>query len=537
MSTNHPLTRRALLAGAGAAGLAAGLPGVAAATPRGEPPAGQGRRLKAYRLRERAAARWRDVPWPRQQDNGDEATYPERIGNYTKGLPHDDLGRVDQAAYAHMIRALSGEEAGDLEAVPLGGPAGLTNPHAAYTFSLVGADSHQLALPPPPRFADAATAAEMVELYWQALCRDIPYDHYATDPVVAAACADLSRLSDYAGPTTGRRVTPATLFRGDLPGTLHGPYVSQFLLREVPFGPTTITQRYRVTVPGDDHVTDYQEWLRICRGQDPAGHNVHDDTPRYLRNGRDLAEYSHQNFSYQPYLLATLLLINYGKKAWDTNNPYLDYTNQQPGVTFDWSHPLDVVARVAVAAQKASFFQKWCVHRRLRPEQFAGHARNHALGHASYPLHHQLQASEAADRIRTAHGSLLLPLAYPEGSPTHPSYTAAHATVAGACATVLKAFYNESFVLPDPVTPSPDGLSLQPYQGPDLTVGGEINKLAFDVAYGRNFAGVHWRTDTMAGLRLGEMLAESILTDLRDTLTEDFAGFTFTRFDGTQATV
>lgn len=537
MSAPHPVSRRVLLGGLGAAGLAAGVPGAAAATEREEPADAAGRRLRAYQIRERAAAHQRDLPWPAHHDNGDEAAYADRTACYTKGLPHNDLGQVDRAAYDRLVRAVSGEGPGDLEAIPLDGPAGLVNPHAAYTFTLVGADSHQLALPPPPRFASAATAAELVELYWQALCRDVPFAHYDTDPLIAAACADLSSLAEYTGPLAGGRVTPATLFGSTLPHASRGPYVSQFLLREVPFGPTRIRQTYRVTATGDDHMTDYGEWLRILRGHKPACDNRYDGTPRYLRCGRDLAEYSHQNFSYQPYLLANLLLIDCGKHAWDPNNPYLHLTKQQPGVTFDWSHPLDVVARAAVAAQKAAWFQKWCVHRRLRPEQFAGHAHNHAAGRASYPLHEQLLASEATTRVRAAHGTLLLPMAYPEGCPTHPSYTAAHATVAGACATVLKAFYNESFVLPDPVVPSPDGLSLRPYEGPPLTVAGELDKLAFNVAYGRNFAGVHWRSDTTAGLRLGEMVAESMLTDLRRTLTEPFNGFTFTRFDGTPVTV
>jgi hypothetical protein len=475
---------------------------------------------------------------PTHRDNGDEVAYDNHIANYTKGLPHDALGRVDPNAYDQMRQAVSGEEPGDFNAIPLGGPVGLANPHAAYTFDLVGADSHHLSLPPPPRFASAAAAAELVELYWQALCRDIPFAHYDTHPLVAEACDDLSPLTDYTGPIDARRVTPATLFRAALPRCVHGPYVSQFLLRDVPFGPTTITQTYRVTVPGDDHMTDYQEWLAISRGHKPPGDNRYDTTRRYLRSGRDLAEYSHQNFSYQPYLCAALQLIDLGRDAWDPGNPYRQlYATQQPGVTFDWSHPLDVVARAAVAAQKAAWFQKWRVHRRLRPEEFAGHVHNHALGRASYPLHDQLLTAKAPDRVHDKHRTFLLPMAYPEGCPTHPSYPAAHASVAGACATVLKAFYNEDFVLPHPVTPTPDGLSLQPYQGEALTIGGELNKLAFGVAYGRNFAGVHWRSDTTAGLHLGEQAAESILTDLRCTLTEQFDGFTFTRFDGSRATV
>jgi hypothetical protein len=127
-------------------------------------------------------------------------------------------------------------------------------------------------------------------------------------------------------------------------------------------------------------------------------------------------------------------------------------------------------------------------------------------------------------------------MVFPEGCPLHPAYGAGHATVAGASVTILKAFFDESFVIPDPVVPSPDGLSLVPYTGPDaanLTVRGELDKLASNVAIGRNFGGVHWRSDYTASLRLGEALAISILRDQRATyFGEEFDGFSFTSFDG-----
>ena len=137
-------------------------------------------------------------------------------------------------------------------------------------------------------------------------------------------------------------------------------------------------------------------------------------------------------------------------------------------------------------------------------------------------------------------GSSLLPIAFPDGCPLHPSYGAGHATVAGACVTILKAIFDESFVLPSPVQPSTDGLSLVPYTGPDagkLTVGGELNKIASNVAIGRNIAGVHWRSDYTESLKLGEQIAISVLRDQRLTYAEDFEGFTFTRFNGTKITV
>jgi hypothetical protein len=123
-------------------------------------------------------------------------------------------------------------------------------------------------------------------------------------------------------------------------------------------------------------------------------------------------------------------------------------------------------------------------------------------------------------------------MAYPEGCPTHPAYPAGHAVIAGACATVLKAVFNESFVMRHPVEASVDGHSLTSYKGPDLTVGGELNKLASNVSIGRNAAGVHWRSDAVAGLKLGEAVALSIMNDMRGCFNETFKGFSLTKFDG-----
>jgi hypothetical protein len=102
---------------------------------------------------------------------------------------------------------------------------------------------------------------------------------------------------------------------------------------------------------------------------------------------------------------------------------------------------------------------------------------------------------------------------------------------------VLKAFFNEAFVIPNPVVPSADGLSLQPWTGEPLTVGQELNKLAFNVAFGRNTAGVHFRRDELRGITLGETSAISVLTDVNATYNEDFTGFSLTSFDGEPVTL
>src|SRR5204862_5204506 len=192
------------------------------------------------------------------------------------------------------------------------------------------------------------------------------------------------------------------------------------------------------------------------------------------------------------------------KVPFDRNNPY-EKSNTQAGFgTFGPPHIAALVCEVATRALKAVWFQKWYVHRRLRPEEYAGRVHNHVTRAAVYPIHADILNSAVLPELQRKYGSYLLPMAFPEGCPTHPSYGAGHATVAGACVTILKAWFDEAYVIPNPVLVSSDGLSLQPYTGPALTVGGELNKLASNIAMSRNIAGVHWRSDAVEALKLGE---------------------------------
>jgi hypothetical protein len=102
---------------------------------------------------------------------------------------------------------------------------------------------------------------------------------------------------------------------------------------------------------------------------------------------------------------------------------------------------------------------------------------------------------------------------------------------------MLKAFFRESFVMPNPVVASADGLDLVPFRGADLTVGNELNKLAFNIAMGRNWAGIHWRYDAWEGLKLGEQVAANILSDIAAGYVDDWPGFAFTAFDGAKVTI
>jgi membrane-associated phospholipid phosphatase len=505
------------------------------------------RRDAAYKIRCDAAMFEKSQPLALHPDNGDDARFESKIGSYSKGLPHNEVAEVDPNAYRQLLAALDSGEPAEFEGIPMIGGLKLADPQAAYCFEMEGADSHRLGMLAPPAFSSAWAAGEMVELYWRALLRDVPFIKYSTDPLAAQAAADLSTLSDFRGPKSDGAVTLETLFRGNTAGDLSGPYISQFLLRDIPYGAMTIVQRYRTTLAGDDHMTDYGVWLKIQNGMPPTTANKFDPTPRYLRSGRDLGEFVHRDFTYQAFLNACLILLSFGRAALDTTSPYLASAIQDGFVTFGAPHILDLVARVTSAALRAAWCQKWLVHRRLRPEMFAGRVHNRVAGMADtrlpsavsnyYPIHTDVFSSKAADKVFGKTGAYLLPQAYPEGSPLHPSYPSGHAAIAGACVTVLKAFFKESFLIPNPVQANEDGLTLLPVPGPRFTIGGELNKLASNIGLGRDFAGIHWRSDTTESLKLGEAVAISLLQNLKTTTNRDFAGFSLTKFDGTTVTV
>lgn len=520
------LTAGALLAGLPTSEVAAQAPADLVATPTDHRVDDNPSRLEqAYQCRLQAAERLRQSVVVTHPTNDDESRYPTPIGNFSKGLLHNALGEVEPAAYQALVEAMAGQR--PCETIPLGGQLKLSNPQAAFAFHLAGMDAHNFTLPPAPAFASAELAAEMVELYWQALTRDVPFADYGQDRLTQTAIADLQRFPGY------RQVDSATLFRGATPDDWAGPYLSQFLYLPVPYGALTMEQRYHVPAAGDDHLTTFDEWLAVQNGAPVTKTTLLDATPRYLRTGRDLGEYVHVDFTYQAFLNAALILNKLGKAALNPTNPYQQSANQGGFVTFGAADMLSMVSGIACTALKAAWAQKWLFHRQLRPEEFGGRVHQQQRGQASYPLHSTLFAAAAVERIHSRFGSYLLPIAYPEGAPCHPAYPAGHATIAGACVTLLKACYNEAFVLPNPQVPTPDGLALATYRGSaELTVGGELNKLAANIAFGRNAAGVHWRSDAIQGLLLGEALAISVLADLALTYHEPFDGFSFTRFDG-----
>ncbi|MBV8817473.1 MAG: vanadium-dependent haloperoxidase [Acidobacteriaceae bacterium] len=495
----------------------------------------------ALQIRMNAAQTDLAEPFPAQVNNGDETAFPNYIANFSKGLPHLANGEVDPAAYVKLISAINSGLASDYAAITPGFGTAFVDPMAGYAYEMQGLDSHAMTIPAAPSFSSAEMAAEMVELYWQAMARDIPFANYDRSLVIQRAAQDLAKLPAYSGPKNADgSISTSQVFRSTLPGALAGPYISQFFLRPIPMNSTWVEQKYRVPLPGTDFLTAFDEWLLLQGGLPPYRQYVFDSTPRYMNTGRAIAEWVHYDFLYQGFHNAALILMNSGpesiltgSKYWSPNNPYKGVKNMSGFSTFGAPHVCGMLGEVTIAALHAAWFQKWMVHRRQRPEEFAGRVHQVATGAAKYPISQELLNSDALARSYQLYGSYLLPQAFPEGAPLHPAYPAGHATVAGACSALLKAFFDENALLTDNVVASADGLSLQPLNNVSLTVGGEINKLAFNIAMGRNFAGIHYRSDMSSGFRLGEDVTISILRDSLPMFDETFTGFQFTRLDGT----
>ena len=497
------------------------------------------RQDKAFQIRRDAAQVYHQQKLTQQPTNGDEERYTDKRASFSKTLPHNELGEVDPKAYAAFLSILANGDPARFEQMPMApqAEAQLNNPQAAYAYDLVGLDSHATRMSAPPAFASAEMAAEMAEVYWLALTRDVPFLEYESNELIAAALSDLNAMSKPLGAKVGGEITPETLFRGETRGDLIGSFVSQFLWLDIPYGIKTIEQQYKFPAREQSFLTEYQAWLNCQRGVKPTTKLQFDSQLRYICSNREMAEYVHQDFSFQPYLNAALIMLKFGKDALSPTNPYHNSKTQFGDITFGNKNILTMVTQAAQLGQKGAWYQKWLVHRKLRPESFAGRIENHRSGKKSYDIHEDILNCDAVSRLMSANRTCLLPVAYAEGCPTHPSYPAAHAGTAGACATILKAFFNEDFVIPNPVQTNLDGSALEPWQGESLTLGNEINKLASNISLGRDAGGVHYRTDGSQGMLIGEDLAISMLRDYSRTYNEQFDGFVLTKFDGKKVKV
>ena len=499
--------------------------------------------MEAFELRMAEAVQDARVPAATNLSNGDEARYPDKGGTYTKGLPHDSFGRVDLHAYQTFKTALNSGKFSDFEKITMGGTRTLNGPQGGLCFCLDALDNAQFGqpqVPPAPPAASDQNATELLEHYWASLLRDVAFTEYPSNSLAAQAAAELGSQLTYLGPRSSGQVTPDLLFRGGFPGEALGPYISQFFLLPTSFGSQPIDQQQVTYLPNIDYGTSFTDWLTIQNGNVTGLQNQKDPQRRYRRNGRDLAAFTHVDVLYQAYFTAFLVLADIGAPL-NPGNPYIGSTTENGFGTFGGPDIAGTLTAVATVALNAVWYQKWFVHLRPRPEAIGGLVHLIKTGQGSktnVSLSNVILNSQGLQQSFNKYGTWLLSQAFPEGSPTHPAYPTGHGTVGGACITVLKFFFDGSFVIPNPVVPTSDGLSLVPYTGSDvLTVNGELNKLGHNVSFAHGIhAGIHWRSDTDTSLMLGEAVALSFLSDRAQTYNEPFT-VQLTKFDGTTATI
>ncbi|MEO0959297.1 MAG: vanadium-dependent haloperoxidase [Pseudomonadota bacterium] len=287
---------------------------------------------------------------------------------------------------------------------------------------------------------------------------------------------------------------------------------------------------------------------------------------RFISTPRDLATYVHFDALYEAYLNACLILLAQGAPldpafdqlsgggAFHALSTGFDGVERNAGgfALYGGPHVLTLVTEVATRALKAVRYQKFNNHIRLRPETFAGRLAlcDKIAGHLPElgktlegVMHLLKKTTDEIKKKNDAEGGdkrAFLPMAFAEGSPMHPAYGAGHATVAGACVTMLKAFFDTDAVFVRPKgkgeprfkryekgdvavafvsdyehdNPHKTGMKLKSVECvKPLTLEGELNKLAANISIGRNMAGVHYYSDYYDSLRMGEEISIGILEE------------------------
>ncbi|MGR3277711.1 vanadium-dependent haloperoxidase [Acaryochloris marina NIES-2412] len=448
------------------------------------------------------------------------------------------------------------------------------------------------------------------------------FESVASDDDIKASLKRLNALSYINNQTgRPRKVNSSghldeqTVFRGSSPGVEVGPYLSQFLLIGntdrngkgnvdeglISYGVLQIDQKVPVAKPGEDYMRTMDDYVIVQRGikRDPENY-IPGSSPRparrFISTPRDLATYVHYDALYEAYLNACIILLGMGT-PFDPSFDHLSGVGEAAGnpntrrnaggfALYGGPHILNLVTEVATRALKAVRFQKFNNHIRLRPEALAARIELERLRKdgkvpedlvpsalsSSMKSFINLLESFVDDKKNNVDGTLkviaaindngkdsyFLPMAFPEGSPMHPAYGAGHATVAGACVTILKAFFDTSAVLAKtssgsvafkraesgdtpilfraPTLSNPNDIPTDNLK-PDtscqfLTLEGELNKLAANISIGRDMAGVHYFSDYYDSLRMGEEIAIGILEEQALTYSTDPFVLSVPTFDG-----
>lgn len=341
---------------------------------------------------------------------------------------------------------------------------------------------------PVPSLDSAQIHREAAVLAWMARVRDVPFSSFDADAMVDEARHELADKFGVTNP-----------FRPDHINMGGGHYVSHLLTDDVPMGDPSgeATKRRVHNYKGQSYGISLGEACRMQSGQPlhqlkpttsamhPLGHS-----PRTLTT---IVKSDHPN----QHCIDAALILN-SLPGVITQTPAHDPEREPMNAAFvDWNlaHLIDVMSTGLHRALQQVWHWKWTLEY-ARPELWfiAAEMRRKEIGEwgpqsgvDSAWLSSQFNRMNVDD-----HGTILLPLAYCDGSPPHPSAPPGHAIVAAYCGTILKLWYR------DGQWPATGAASVHE----------EINKMVFNTTYARSWAGVHWLWENDAGMAMGERLAK-----------------------------
>mgnify|MGYP001223897687 CR=1 FL=1 len=449
---------------------------------------------------------------------------------FSKCFDHgDSLGFATVGDLSKLFTALKNPTMENIEKIALAPTCKnpLVYPFSGHSFNLIGMDSSSFDISGYDQIDSMQMALDMSEVYVMSLKRNTTFMDLVSNQIPYVS--DFSNYKDQ-----GYHSIALLHFRGARKNETHGPYISQFLYHPILVGGMHIEQRFKVDDPFE---TNEETWLQM---QNSSSYSKQESfTYKYLHTPQVLASAVHYDTPYQFYYNACLIAIQNGVKLhgfWTSGGvPSL----------------LASVAHVSLGVLRTAWYLKWGILR-IRPEEYAHRINisdqniiNNTPGLLNMITYFKQYSPTIINDQNQTYGNLLLNCSYQEGSPNHPSFPSGHACIAAACVTVMKAM----FVLHDQnmdhlkwngsVLHSINGETLVNFAGStsNLTIIGELNKLVSNVSFGRQWAGVHYTTDSECGIQIGEKYAERYLMDIAVEFYEKsngmFKGWILEKFDGT----
>lgn len=174
-----------------------------------------------------------------------------------------------------------------------------------------------------------------------------------------------------------------------------------------------------------------------------------------------------------------------------------------------WSPPRQALIWAALdvaiaSALQAAWYYKWLsprllTARRERPIEYSN--REHSGLHVLFDHPDELNPGYNPCPPGRDPGTM-------SGTPRHPAYPSGHSTYSGAATELLSFFFGNQ----------PCYAGAQPSHGTGFsgTMKDELDNMADNIGMGRLWAGIHWRSDHVNGMKLGRAVARLVLHQLAD---------------------